>query len=89
MVYRNGALQRLAGRRSGRHASLEELFAGEPDTAQAYFRLNRAAERGEGCDEEIYVRPGRQRSGRALAAISVRPFRCAAANSAAGSRFGR
>ena len=47
VLYRNRALQRLTGRRAGRHATLEELFAGEPDSAQAFFRLNRAAERGE------------------------------------------
>src|SRR5262249_20979019 len=45
-LYRNRALQRLTGRRAGRHATLEELFAGEPDSAQAFFRPNRAAERG-------------------------------------------
>ena len=57
MVYGNAALQRLAGRRAGRNATLEELLAGEPGGAQAFFRLNRAAERGEVCDEELYVRP--------------------------------
>ena len=56
VLYRNRALQRLTGRRAGRHATLEELFAGEPDSAQAFFRLNRAAERGEPRDEEFYVR---------------------------------
>ena len=34
------------------------MFAGAPDTAQAYFRLSRAAERLEGREEEIYVHPG-------------------------------
>ncbi|HEU0059309.1 MAG TPA: hypothetical protein VFR19_05480, partial [Hyphomicrobiaceae bacterium] len=58
VVYRNRALERLTGRRSGRHASLEELFAGSPDTAQAYFRLSRAAERLERRQEDIYVHPG-------------------------------
>ena len=29
-LYRNRALERLTGRRAGRHATLEELFAGEP-----------------------------------------------------------
>jgi two-component system cell cycle sensor histidine kinase/response regulator CckA len=74
VLYRNRALERLTGRRSGRHASLEDLFAGEPDTAQAYFRLSRAAERLEGRQEEIYVRPGPLggRSGRWLR-ILVRP----------------
>ena len=54
--------------RSGRHATLEELFAGEPQSAQAFYRLNRAAERGEARDEEFYVRsaPGDGRGGRWL-----------------------
>src|SRR5262245_22595641 len=75
VLYRNRALQRLTGQRSGRHASLEELFAGEPETAQAYFRLSRAAERGELRQEEIYVQPGPLggRSGRWLN-VSVRPY---------------
>jgi two-component system, cell cycle sensor histidine kinase and response regulator CckA len=75
VLYRNRALERLTGRRTGRHASLEELFAGTPDTAQAYFRLSRAAERLEGRQEEIYVHPGPLggRSGRWLN-VSVRPF---------------
>jgi len=47
VIYRNRALQRLTGRRPGRHTTLEELFAGEPESAQAFFRLNRAAERSE------------------------------------------
>ena len=75
VLYRNRALERLTGRRSGRHASLEELFAGAPDAAQAYFRLSRAAERLEGRQEEIYVHPGLLggRTGRWLN-VSVRPF---------------
>jgi two-component system cell cycle sensor histidine kinase/response regulator CckA len=56
VLYRNRALERLAGRRAGRHTTLEELFAGEPAAAQAFFRLNRAAERGETCDEEFHLR---------------------------------
>ncbi len=75
VLYRNRALQRLTGRRAGRQATLEELFAGEPDSAQSFFRLNRAAERGEARDEEFYVhsRPGGGRTGRWLRA-GVRPF---------------
>src|SRR6185295_17221969 len=86
VLYRNRALERLTGRRSGRHASLEELFAGAPDTAQAYFRLSRAAERLEGRQEEIYVHPGPLggRTGRWLN-VSVRPF----PDTAAGKLRGR
>ena len=75
VLYRNRALQRLTGRRAGRHATLEELFAGEPDSAQAFFRLNRAAERGEPREEEFHVRSriAEARAGRWLR-VAVRPF---------------
>jgi two-component system, cell cycle sensor histidine kinase and response regulator CckA len=56
VLFRNRALQRLTGRRGGRHATLEEMLAGEPGSAQAFFRLNRAAERGEPREEEICMR---------------------------------
>jgi len=74
VIYRNRALQRLTGRRPGRHTTLEELFAGEPESAQAFFRLNRAAERSEPRDEVLYTRSDAQggRSGRWLQ-VSVRP----------------
>ncbi len=76
VLYRNRALQRLTGRRSGRHATLEELFAGEPESAQALFRLNRAAERFEPRDEEFYVRSGTPHGGRGgrWLHVSVRPY---------------
>ena len=88
VLYRNRALQRLTGRRHGRHATLEELFAGEPDSAQAFFRLNRAAERGETRDEEFYVRsrPGGGASGRWLR-VGVRPFLTPARAGARGNRL--
>jgi len=74
VVYRNRALQRLTGRRLPSGATLEELFAGEPDSAEAFFRLNRAAERSQPREEEFHVRshladgPGR------WLRVSVRPF---------------
>ncbi|HWE20247.1 MAG TPA: ATP-binding protein [Hyphomicrobiaceae bacterium] len=75
LLYRNHALRRLAGTRSGREATLEELFAGEPQSAQAFYRLNRAADRGEAREEEVYVRPGAldHQGGRWLH-VSVQPF---------------
>ena len=75
VLYRNRALERLTGRRAGRHATLEELFAGEPGSAQAFFRLNRAAERAEPREEEFYVRSriADARAGRWLR-VGVRPF---------------
>ena len=87
VLYRNRALQRLTGRRAGRHATLEELFAGEPDSAQAFFRLNRAAERGEARDEEFYVRArasGGGREGRWLR-VGVRPVSGARAHRPGGA----
>jgi two-component system, cell cycle sensor histidine kinase and response regulator CckA len=75
VLYCNDALQRLAGRRFARNATLEELFSGEPDVAQAFFRLNRAAERSEPGDEEVYVRSrlGGNPAGRWLR-VGVRPM---------------
>jgi two-component system cell cycle sensor histidine kinase/response regulator CckA len=88
VLYRNRALLRLTGRRAGRQATLEELFAGEPDSAQAFFRLNRAAERGEVRDEEFYVRsrPGAPRGGRWLR-LGVRPFLTSAHAGLEGQRL--
>ena len=72
VLYRNRALQRFTGRASGRHASLEELFAGEADTAQAYFRLSRAAERRRSAKRKSTCIP--VRSGAAAGAGSTCPF---------------
>jgi two-component system cell cycle sensor histidine kinase/response regulator CckA len=76
VLYRNRALKRLTGRRSGRQASLEELLGGEPQSAQAFFRLNRAAERGEPREEEFQLRgmPDAEHAARWLS-VSVWPFR--------------
>jgi len=81
--YRNRALQRLTGRRSGRQTTLEELFAGEPDATQAYFRLNRAAERGEAREEEMYVRSVVGGAGRWLR-VAVRRVSAPAGRGGAG-----
>jgi two-component system cell cycle sensor histidine kinase/response regulator CckA len=85
VIYRNRAVQRLIGGRGGRHKTLEEFFAGEPVSAQAFFRLNRAAERGEARDEEIFVR-GRLADGREgrWLRVSVRPFRPASGMAGSG-----
>ena len=76
VLYRNQALRDLAGTRSGRQATLEEVFAGEPQSTEAFYRLNRAADRGEMREEEVYVRPTALdiRGGRWLQ-VSVAPFR--------------
>jgi two-component system, cell cycle sensor histidine kinase and response regulator CckA len=75
VVYHNRALQRLTGRRSGRLATLEELFSGEPESAQAFFRLNRAAERFEPREEVIFARAGLGQAGNTgrWLQVSVRP----------------
>ncbi len=74
VVYRNGALAAMLVRRAGGNATLEEVFAQETDAARAYFRLNRAAERGEAREEEFYFRAGLANSagGRWLR-VSVQP----------------
>src|SRR5262249_16678738 len=57
VLYRNQALRGLAGTRPGRQATLEGLFAGGSQCTDAFCRLNRAADRGEAREEEVYVRP--------------------------------
>ena len=75
VLYRNRALERLTGTRSGRHATLEELFAGESQSTEAFYRLNRAAERCEARDEEFFVRSGALAGrGGCWLQVSVRPF---------------
>ena len=39
VLYRNRAFDRLTGVRSGRHTTLEELFVGEPQSTEAFYRL--------------------------------------------------
>ena len=69
LLYRNQALRSLAGTRSGRQATLEELFAGEPQSTEAFYRLNRAADRGEAREEECVRAAERPRqAGRPLVA---------------------
>jgi two-component system cell cycle sensor histidine kinase/response regulator CckA len=75
MIYRNAAFDWLVGTRAGRHPTLEELFIGEPQSAEAFYRLSRAAEKGEPRDEDFLVRSGAlaARGGRWLQ-VSVRPL---------------
>jgi two-component system cell cycle sensor histidine kinase/response regulator CckA len=83
VVYRNNALQRLTDARTGRHAALEELLAGTAPSAEAFFRLNRAAERGEPREEEFHVPPGTlgRRAG-SWFSVSVRPIALASGGAA-------
>jgi two-component system cell cycle sensor histidine kinase/response regulator CckA len=56
VIYRNDALKRLIGGRTGRRDTLEELLAGERHSSEAFYRLNRAAERREPRIEEFFFR---------------------------------
>ena len=60
---------------SGPLAALEALFGGDPEASQAFFRLSRAAERGEVRREEIRLKvtPHTPRRPTWLR-VSVRPF---------------
>ena len=78
-VYRNEALNQLIRGRLGRDGTLEEALAAEPYSAEAFYRLNRAAERREPRDEEFLFHSGEagRRRGRWLR-VSVRPADAAA-----------
>jgi two-component system, cell cycle sensor histidine kinase and response regulator CckA len=78
-VYRNEALTQLIRDRLGRVGTLEEVLAAEPYSAEAFYRLNRAADRREPRDEEFLFHLGEsgRRRGRWLR-ISVRPANAAA-----------
>ena len=53
----NRAFAALVGRdASGRTGTLESLFFGEPDAAEALYRLTRAAEAGRPRREEFRLR---------------------------------
>ncbi|HEX5959329.1 MAG TPA: ATP-binding protein, partial [Hyphomicrobiaceae bacterium] len=75
VLYRNQALRDLTGTSSGRQATLEELFASEPQSTEAFYRLNRAADRGEPREEEVYVRSSAfDRQGGRWLQVSVQPL---------------
>jgi two-component system cell cycle sensor histidine kinase/response regulator CckA len=79
VLYRNQTLRTFTGTRSGRQATLEELFAGEPQSTEAFYRLNRAADRGEARSEDVHVRPsGLDKQGGRWLQVSVTPFQGAA-----------
>jgi len=75
-LYWNSAHEAMFGAsESGALAALEAAFSGDADASQAFFRLNRAAERGETRREEIRLKlsPHAQRRPTWLR-LSVRPF---------------
>ena len=60
---------------SGPLAALEAVFSGDPEASQAFFRLSRAAERGEVRREEIRLKVTPQTPRRPTwLRVSVRPF---------------
>ncbi len=76
VLYWNPAHETIFGRSDGGPlAAIEAAFAGDPDAAQAYFRLMRAAERGEARREEVRLKATASTPNRpAWLRLSVRPF---------------
>jgi two-component system cell cycle sensor histidine kinase/response regulator CckA len=57
VLYWNTALETMFGRsEAGPIAAIEQAVSGDPDAAQALFRIMRAAERGESRKEEIRLK---------------------------------
>lgn len=72
-LYWNGATDTLFGvTEGGPLASIDATFAGDPEAAQALYRLTRSAERGERRQEIIRIKSAA--SGVQWLRISVRPF---------------
>jgi len=76
VLYWNPAHEAMFGEsESGALAALEAAFGGDPESSQAFFRLNRAAERGEIRREEIRLKPTPLAPRRPTwLRLSVRPF---------------
>ncbi|HPG89526.1 MAG TPA: PAS domain S-box protein, partial [Hyphomicrobium sp.] len=74
-LYWNPAFDTMFGRSdSGPQAALETAVSGDPDAAQALFRLMRAAERGETRREDIQLRPTHAGRRPSWIRVAVRPF---------------
>lgn len=74
-LYWNGASDQMFGRADGGPiAAIETTFSGDPDAAQALYRLTRAAERGERHHEIIRVKTQSVTVEPMWLRISVRPF---------------
>ena len=76
VLYWNPAHEAIFGRSEGGPlAAIEAAFAGDPESSQAYFRLMRAAERGEARREEIHLKATAVAPNRpAWLRLAVRPF---------------
>jgi two-component system cell cycle sensor histidine kinase/response regulator CckA len=74
IIYSNSALEQMFGRHeAGPFAALEAALSPDDEAAQAFFRLTRAAERGEARREDVRLRPGISRRP-SWVRIAVRPF---------------
>jgi two-component system, cell cycle sensor histidine kinase and response regulator CckA len=74
VLYANAAVDKIFGRNeAGPFSALEASLSGDPDGAQAFFRLTRAAERGEFRREDVRLNAGSGRSA-SWARITVTPF---------------
>lgn len=74
-VYWNSATDEIFGKsENGPLAAIESLFNGDPEAAQALFRLLRAAERGETRQEDVRVKLSANAARPSWLRISVRPF---------------
>ena len=76
VLYWNPAHEVMFGRsESGALAALESAFGGDPESSQVFFRLNRAAERGEYRREEIRLKSTPHAPRRPVwLRLTVRPF---------------
>ena len=57
VLYANEAYRSLSGARTGEIRSIERLFAGAPETAEAIYRLAQAARTGGAAVEELRLSP--------------------------------
>ncbi|MET1045467.1 MAG: ATP-binding protein, partial [Hyphomicrobium sp.] len=74
ILYANAAVERMLGRHeAGPFSALEASLSSDAEGTQAFFRLTRAAERGETRREDVRVRLGSGRTP-SWARIVVRPF---------------
>jgi two-component system, cell cycle sensor histidine kinase and response regulator CckA len=75
VLYWNPSFDKMFGRsESGPRAALEGAVSGDPDAAQALFRLMRAAERGEARREDIRLRSTPAGTRPTWIRVAVRPF---------------
>ncbi|MEQ1672289.1 MAG: PAS domain-containing protein, partial [Hyphomicrobium sp.] len=75
VLYWNPAFEALFGRSdAGPRAALELAVSGDPEAAQALFRLMRAAERGETRREDIRLRQSPSGRRPSWIRVTVRPF---------------